>query len=283
MPALKLVISNMKGGVSKTMTAIFLGNAFAEQHGLRTLIVDLDEQSPHPEKQKIVPTRELIPIAEALKLGRLDQVILPSKHYDNLFVTVGDQTIREDALADVKEDRDKLLARALDPLEKYFDVILIDTKQTFDLVTLNGIMAADLMVVPCDVDRDTLQSTIKTIQATQTWLHARPQIDPHNFFRILISNFDAQRDQMVNDWFYQQLAPYAQYLFKTRIHRTTHLKKARTMCLPLSKYIQEYDVGAPAAQRAVEDFNQLANEVLTLYEQTQNQEIIQPAGHTVGV
>jgi chromosome partitioning protein len=146
--------------------------------------------------------------------------------------------------------------RALAPVRGRYDWILLDTPPNLEIVTCNALVAADFLVIPCDVDRETLGGLKHTIEIAGVYLEDRPEIDPAAFYRILISMYD-YRDQVVNGWFEQLIAPLAPQVFQTRIKRATALKKARANGLTIFQYAEQN----PAARTAAAEFSMLAQEV----------------------
>ncbi|MBX3412568.1 MAG: ParA family protein [Pirellulales bacterium] len=157
--------------------------------------------------------------------------------------------------------RDTLLQRALQPVAGDFDFVLLDTPPNLDLVTLNAIMAADWLILPCDVDRESLQSLKRTLEVMSEYVQYRPEVDPETFYRVLITIYDP-RDQVMNDWLATQVGPLGPTMFRSRIHRTTALKKARANGITIFDYAQRSRLQKLAARRAITDFDSLTQEVI---------------------
>ena len=144
-----LAVANQKGGVAKTTTVQSLGVALAEQ-GKRVLVVDLDPQA-----------------CLTFSLG-LDP--------DDLGASLHDVLVRRAKMADVRREvpgveglsvipatidlagaevhllsrtgREHVLARALQPILPDHDVVLIDCPPSLGVLTINGLTAAELVLVP---------------------------------------------------------------------------------------------------------------------------------------
>jgi chromosome partitioning protein len=251
-------ITNQKGGCGKTVTAINLAAGLARA-GFRTLVVDLDPQAPIAAGLGVKPPEEIPPIAEAIKRQQLGALTLATPT-PGLFVAPGDVSLDHQALAN-EPLRDTLLARALAPIEGQFDYVLLDTPPSLDLVTLNAIMAADWLILPCDVDRESLVSLVRTLEVTFEYVRHRPEVEPEGFYEVLVTMYD-HRDQVMNAWFEGQLAQLACPVFRTRVRRATAFKKARANSLPIFDYRERNRLSGPAARRGVEDFLSLTQEVI---------------------
>ena len=253
-----ICITNQKGGCGKTITAVNLAAGLA-RIGLRVLLVDLDPQAPIAPSLSLEVPADLPPIAEAIRNRQLDALVCKSP-VENLFVAPGDVSLDHAAIAN-EPLRDTLLQRALQGVAGDFDFILLDTPPNLDLVTLNAIMAAHWLILPCDVDRESLQSLKRTLEVMTEYVQFRPEVDPEKFYRVLVTIYDP-RDQVINDWLGTQVGPLGPTMFRSRIHRTTALKKARANGVTLYEYANRSRLGKLAARRAITDFDSLTEEVI---------------------
>jgi chromosome partitioning protein len=251
-----ITITNQKGGCGKTVTATNLSVGLARA-GKRVLVIDLDPQAPLAVGLRVTPPADLLPIADAIKQRRLSEIVVETPT-PGLSLVPGDMSLDPQSLAQ-ELMRDTIVERALRPLAGGFDFVLLDTPPNLDLVTLNAIMAADWLILPCDVDRESLTSLTRTLEVTLKCLQYRPHIDPATFYKVLVTIFD-DRDRTVNTWFEEQLGRLENPPFRARIHRATAFKKARAHGLSIFDYAEKYPKAG--AGRGVEDFEQLTEEVL---------------------
>src|SRR5512143_2481957 len=192
-----ICVTNQKGGCGKTVTATNLTAGLARR-GRKTLILDLDPQAPVAPSLGVRPPAELPPMVEAVtRKGRAGERVLGSPA-PNLFVMPGDATLDHDALAKVPLP-DTVLQRALKPIRETFDFIVLDTPPHLDFVTFNAIMAADWLIIPCDADKESLQSLRRTIEVAFTYVEHRREIDPARFYRVLQTIVD-ERETVINGW-----------------------------------------------------------------------------------
>ena len=139
-------VANQKGGVAKTTTVHALGVALAEM-GRRVLLVDLDPQGCLTFSVGVDPDGlpkslhevfvQRTPVAEVLlKVGDLH--VLPA--------TIDLAGAEVQLLT--RAGREYALARALDPIKNDYDMILIDCPPSLGVLTINGLTAADEVLVP---------------------------------------------------------------------------------------------------------------------------------------
>jgi len=251
-----ICITNQKGGCGKTMTAINLGAGLARQDR-RVLLVDLDPQGPVAAGLGASLPEDLLPLAPAILDRLLDRIVIPTPTA-GLWVVPSDTSI--DAQAFYKKPP-TTIRRALHALEQPFDFIVLDTPPNLDLVTLNAIMAADWLMLPCDVDKESLLSLRRTIEVVFEYVEDREDVVLEDFYRVLVTMVDP-RSRVMNRWFETQIAPLAAVLFQTRIHRADAFKKARTEGSSIYDYVTTRRMHSKESQRAAEEYTRLTEEVI---------------------
>jgi chromosome partitioning protein len=151
-----LAVANQKGGVAKTTTVASLGAAMVEQ-GWRVLLVDLDPQGCLTFSLGQDPDKLVVSIHEVL-LGEVepDAALVDTSEGMTLLPANIDLAGAE-AMLLMRAGREYALKRALAKLgvgaktstsDKRFDVVFIDCPPSLGVLTLNGLTAADEVIVP---------------------------------------------------------------------------------------------------------------------------------------
>lgn len=143
-----IAIANQKGGVGKTTTAVNLGACLAEL-GYRTLVCDLDPQANASTGLGINP-RDVAASMYDVMLNDLpiDDCIEPSS-VRNLFVAPASLDLAGAEIELVPAfSRELRLKRALDQVMDDYDFVLIDCPPSLGLLSVNGLAAANEVVVP---------------------------------------------------------------------------------------------------------------------------------------
>jgi chromosome partitioning protein len=142
-----LAVANQKGGVAKTTTVASLGAAMA-QSGRRVLLVDLDPQGCLTFSLGQDPDKLAVSIHEVL-LGEVEPgaALVPTAEGMTLLPANIDLAGAE-AMLLMRAGREYALKRALAKVASDFDVVIIDCPPSLGVLTLNGLTAADDVIVP---------------------------------------------------------------------------------------------------------------------------------------
>lgn len=142
-----LAVANQKGGVAKTTTVVSLGAALADM-GRSVLVVDLDPQACLTFSLGHDPDKLTISVHDVLLgEGAIEDALLDTEDRVSLLPATIDLAGAE-ALLLMRPGREYALKRALKTVAEDYDVIIIDCPPSLGVLTLNGLTAADEVVVP---------------------------------------------------------------------------------------------------------------------------------------
>jgi chromosome partitioning protein len=172
-----LAITNQKGGVGKTTTAVNLAASLA-QAGQRVLLADLDPQGNATTGAGVFK-REALPTVYQLLLGqnRLQDVVLTTDFGFSILPANRELAGAEVELVDLPR-REFRLADAL--ANAPYDFILIDCPPALNMLTVNGLVAADRVLIPMQCEYYALEGLadlVDTLKKIRARLNPRLEIE----------------------------------------------------------------------------------------------------------
>lgn len=161
-----IVIANQKGGVGKTTTTVNLA-AYLAKSGMRTLLIDIDPQGNACSGLGVnIRERQGYGIYEVL-LGskKLPETIAATK-YENLKIVPVTIDLAGAQIELLNAPRKEYIVRdAIETVKNDFDFILIDTPPSLGLFTLNGLVAADTVLIPMQSEFYAMEGLAQLLKA----------------------------------------------------------------------------------------------------------------------
>lgn len=243
------VFVNQKGGVGKTTSAINIG-AYLALNGKKTLLVDFDSQGNMTSGMGV--DREKPTVYDLLAGNtKLDKAIRESS-VPGLSVIPASIDLSGAAIELVdQKDREFYLKKALEPAKAKFDFILIDCPPSLGILTLNGLVAADEVLIPLQCEYFALEGLTLLLQTVK---RVQKSLNPDlGIGGIFFTMYDS-RTRLAQDVVQQVTSYFKDRVFRTIIPRNIRLSEAPSHGLPICKY-DALCVGARS-------YEKLAKEVL---------------------
>ncbi|MFA5513507.1 MAG: AAA family ATPase [Sphaerochaetaceae bacterium] len=227
----KIILSNQKGGVGKTTTAVSLG-AFIAHRGYKVLLIDLDSQG---NLSSAIGLNAKNPGIYELMTGKNSiEEIYQKTAIESLWGVSGGIDLAGLGVELVNElAREFFLKNALEPIEKQWDYIIVDCPPSLGLLTINAMTWADWVLIPMQCEyfsMEGLNLLMRTIGNVKKQLNPKLQI-----LGILFTMYSS-RTRLANDVIEDVTNYFKDLVFETRIPRNVRLAEAPSHGLPISLY-----------------------------------------------
>ena len=244
-----VAVANQKGGVGKTTTAVNLTCALTRE-GQKTLLVDLDPQGNATSAMGVDKRRVKAGTYETL-IGTetAENAKLKTKYGDLL----PSNKSLSGALIELVElpEREYILKKALEGARGQYDYIIIDCPPSLELLTLNGLVAADTVLVPVQCEYfalEGLSDLMNTVRLIKRKLNPALEIEG-----VVLAMFDGRTNLSM------QVAAEVKKYFREKVLRTVIPRNVRLSEAPShGKPVMAYD----GASKGAVAYTNLARELL---------------------
>ena len=244
-----LVFANQKGGVGKTTTAVSLG-AYIAEAGKKVLLIDFDPQGNMSSSVGINKSGE--GIYEVLSGKVSINSVIQKTEVENLYAVSANINLTGANVELINlEGKEYFLKNALYTIKNDWDYIFIDSPPSLGVLTLNGLAAADYVIIPLQCEYFALEGLTLLIQTVRNL-----QKDINRNLRIggIVFTMYDSRTNLANEVVKNVTSYFGKKVFRTIIPRNIALSEAPSHSKPINCYKSD--------SRGARSYKKLSEEVL---------------------
>lgn len=253
-----IAVTNQKGGVGKTTTAVNLAYFFAKNQHLRVLLVDFDPQGNATsglgiDKQKLKSHENLQgkpTIVDAISGEKEFREIIIRTKFKRLDVAPSNPSLADAEVGLARDPRRFAKLRdLLSTVRENYDIVLIDSPPSLSLLTVNSLVAANCILLPLQAEFYALEGLgqlLETMQVVRKGLNPTLEI-----LGVLVTMFDA-RTALSREVYAEVEKHFPGKVLATKIPRNVRLAEAPSHGLPVGAY-DKFSKGARAYKSASDE------------------------------
>lgn len=239
-----ICVTNQKGGVGKTTTAVNLSFYLAKDK-FKVLLVDFDPQGNATSGLGVDKNQsDLGTTMTEVLLGsaKLENTIRPTKYKNFDLAPTTPELANAEVEITTKNKKFTRLRDAIRTVEDYYDYIIIDLPPSLSLLTVNGMIASNFLLLPVQTEFYALEGVAQLLESMKLVMkQANPNL---KLLGVLATMYDKRTS--LSSQVYDEIKKYFKQLtFKTTIPRNVRVAEAPSHGVPVGAY-DKFSKGAKA-------------------------------------
>lgn len=252
-----IAFSNQKGGVSKTTTAVNTG-AYLASLGKKVLLVDVDPQANATTGLGFRPEHGTINLYHCIADGTDPKAAIVQTNIPNYFLLPGSMDLAGAAVELISmQSREFKLFEILQKVSPDYDFILIDCPPSLGILTINGLVAAQKVIIPVQCEYYALEGLSQLLRTIDL---VKEHISPYTTVMGAVLTMYDKRNKLSHEVEKEVRRSFPAHVFETVIPRSVYLAEAPSYGQTIMEY-RWWSHGALA-------YKNLAKEIIALVDGT---------------
>jgi len=234
-------VSNQKGGVGKTTTAVSLGGLLASQ-GKRVLLVDLDPQGSMTSYFRLNPDGIEYSVyslfeaqANARQIGQLERLLHPCDTNNMMLMPASTAMATLDRQLGARDGMGLVIGQTLARLQSRFDAVIMDCAPMLGVLMVNALASCQQLLIPVQTEFLAIKGLERMLRTLQMIGQARGGVPPYT----IIPTFFDRRTRASMDALRVLRDQYGEHLWPRVIPVDTQFREASRAGVPINIYSTE--------------------------------------------
>lgn len=249
--AVVIAVTNQKGGVGKTTTAVNVAYNLAKNHKARVLLVDFDPQGNATSSVGVDKTATETTVLDVIDESVAMKDAILETEFKNLWLVSSTPELAdaEPGLAKA-ENKFVRLKKAIASVESEYDYVIIDSPPSLSMLTLNALVAANYLLLPVQAEYFALEGLGQLLQTLKI-VKEKKMNARLNIIGVAVTMVDSrntlskQVDEQIKKYFPGKV-------FETSIPRNVRVAEAPSHGVPVGAY-DKRSKGAKAYRKLTEE------------------------------
>ena len=255
----KIVITNNKGGVGKTATAVTLASLM-KRKGYRVLLVDADSQGNSTKwyNAKVYDTNTLYDLILAKEQENASDCI---QHTESGDIIAGGRPLEDaDVILSSFMAGEMRLKYALEDIDNMYDYCIIDTHTGLNKLEKSALLTANALIVPLEATKSSIDGLVSIINAAN---EVRRYNNDLTYIGAVITKANVRTNMYKEalQGLQDNMDKFGYKMYSTPVRHGSAVSEAETLHETLDRYL-EHAVGRKSKMKPLDDYNVICDEII---------------------